>query len=366
VGLIAGPSYAGLVFGLGLVQFLGVIGVERRIPVPDPALGLLAIVFAAMSWASVVWAIDPAHSRGAALQVTLISAGCLVFLAATPLPDATATNRLFLVLTAATVLGAAIIVTDWVLGDRFESLVMHRPAAGVATKYNRGIDYLVLIAWPQVAFAVWYRRWWQVALLAAALAAVLVVGLSLAGQAAALVGIIVLALAFRLPRAVLGLLAGGMTLFALAAPFGLRLLTTHRAVLAAYLKHSGFERLEIWDSATTHVLERPLLGWGIGNAEAIPSALLQSSHGVYPHNQWIELWVETGAIGAALGLAFALLILRRISRVAAPVRPFACAVFAAAVVISYVNFEVTTDSWWAALAASAWLFAALDHRMRVR
>jgi O-antigen ligase len=84
---------------------------------------------------------------------------------------------------------------------------------------------------------------------------------------------------------------------------------------------------------------------------------------LYPHNQWLELWVETGALGAAAGLAFALLLLRRISRLAAPLRPFACAMFVSAVVISNVNFEVTTDSWWAALAASCWLLAVVQRRV---
>jgi exopolysaccharide production protein ExoQ len=364
LGLVAGPSYAALVFGLGFVQLLSVICIERRAPVADPPLAVLAVAFAALSWASVAWAIDPAHSRGAALQVTVIFAGVLVFLAATPSPDEKAADRLFLVLAAATVLGAAIIATDWLIGGRFQSLLMHRPAPDAATKYNRGIDYLVLIAWPQLAFAVWRRRWRQVAVVAAALAVVLAVGVSLAGQAAALVGIVVLALAIWLPRTATCLLTAGMAALALGAPPGLRLLTTHRADLAAYLKGSGFERLEIWDPMTARVLERPLLGWGIGDADAIPHAYLHNGHGVYPHNQWLELWVETGAIGAAIGLALALLTLRRISRLAPPIRPYAHAAFASAVVVSCVNFEVTTDSWWAALAASAWLFAALDQRIR--
>jgi exopolysaccharide production protein ExoQ len=364
LGLVAGPSYAALVFGLGFVQLLGVICIARRLPVVDPALALLAVALVAMSWASVAWAIDPAHSRGAALQVTVIFAGVLVFLAATPLPDEKASDRLFLVLAAATVLGAAIIALDWSTGDRFQSLVMHRPGTDAATKYNRGIDYLVLIAWPQLAFAVWRRRWRQVVVVAASLVAVLVVGVSLAGQAAALAGIVVFALAIWLPRTATGLLAAGTVALAMGAPLGLRLLAIHRADLAAYLKGSGFERLEIWDPMTAHVLERPFLGWGIGDADTMPDAFLHNGHGVYPHNQWLELWVETGAIGAIIGLALALLTLRRIGRLAPPIRPYALAAFAAAVVISCVNFEVTTDSWWAALAASAWLFAALNHRIR--
>ncbi|HLB99314.1 MAG TPA: hypothetical protein VJK90_16690, partial [Acetobacteraceae bacterium] len=79
----------------------------------------------------------------------------------------------------------------------------------------------------------------------------------------------------------------------------------------------------------------------------------------YPHNQWLELWVELGVPGAALGLAFALLLLHRIRRLPEPLRPFAYAAFAAAMSFASVEYEVVTDSWWCALAASAVLFAIL-------
>ena len=82
---------------------------------------------------------------------------------------------------------------------------------------------------------------------------------------------------------------------------------------------------------------------------------------IYAHDQWLELWVETGAFGAILGLGFSLLVLGRIRRMSVVVRPFAYAAFGAGVLISCVNFEVMTDSWWAAIAASGFLFATLEH-----
>jgi len=61
-----------------------------------------------------------------------------------------------------------------------------------------------------------------------------------------------------------------------------------------------------------------------------------------------------------LALALALLALARIRRSLTPeVQPFGHAAFASALTISLANFEITTDSWWAALVASAYLFAAL-------
>jgi hypothetical protein len=37
------------------------------------------------------------------------------------------------------------------------------------------------------------------------------------------------------------------------------------------------------------------------------------------------------------------------------IAPFACAAFAAAAAVSASSFELTTDSWWAALALTATL-----------
>jgi exopolysaccharide production protein ExoQ len=152
-------------------------------------------------------------------------------------------------------------------------------------------------------------------------------------------------------------------------PFVLRMLARHRTELASYVKFSALARMEIWDFMTTRVLERPLPGWGFGVAGELPITPAESSHyvalhdhSIYPHNQWLELWVETGAASAAIGLGFVLLVLLRVRHLTATVRPFAYATIASALAISFVNFEVKTDSWWAAMTAGAWLLIAADSR----
>ena len=374
VGLVAGPSYAALIFGFAAVQLTYGIAIERRSPTAaiDPALCLLAAVFATLCWVSVSWAIDPARSLRAALEITAIFAGAIALLAGPPLDEAI-TDQVFRTLFIATMLGAAIIAADSLLGHRLQPLIAGHPGPGMITKYNRGIDYLVLIVWPQLAFAAWRRRWRDIVLLAICVAVILAIGVSLAGRVAALTGIVVLALAFWLPRAVAPILASSTLAFAATLPFGLRMLAEHRATLAPYLKPSGLDRLEIWDYTTARVFEHPLLGWGIAASKALPitqaeisSFVLRHDRGTYPHNQWLELWIETGAVGAAIGLAFALLVVSRIQRLAAPTRPFAYAAFASAATVSCVNYELFTDSWWAALAATAYLLAMFDHRIARR
>lgn len=365
LGLIAGPSYAALIFGLAVVQLIYFVSVRRKLPTLDRELSLVAVAFAALCWVSVAWSIAPARSLSGALQITAIFTGGLVFLSLPPPTDG-ATQRLFRVLLVATLLGAVVIAADRLLGYRLEAIVAGRPGRDASIKYNRGIDYLVLLAWPQFAFATWHRRRRHTLLLAVGMIVILAAGLSLTGQMAAFAGLVVLAAAFAAPQAVLLTLAGGTVLLAAGVPFALRLLASHRTALVPYVKLSGLQRLEIWDYMTAHVLQRPLLGWGIAAANAVPITrdelshyVIQHNQGIYPHDQWLELWVETGALGAVIGLVFALLVVRRIQRLASPIRPFACAAFASAVTISCLNFEVTTDSWWAALAASAFLFATI-------
>jgi O-antigen ligase len=252
------------------------------------------------------------------------------------------------------------------LGYPLESLVSTKPGVHAATKYNRGFDYLVLIAWPLLAHAWWRRRWWAVCALGLAMAVMLAATQSLAARVAVAAGVVVLVLAWAAPRLIAILLVWGMAVLVAALPAALRLLAARRTELTRVLKPSGVNRLEIWDYMTARVFEHPLRGWGLLSAKYLPihpdelaRYVYTDARGIYPHNQWLELWVELGALGAALGLVFAVLLLRRIRRLPGSLRPFAYAAFAAAMTIASVNYEVVTDSWWCALAASAVLFSIL-------
>jgi exopolysaccharide production protein ExoQ len=366
VGLVAGPSYAVLVFGFGLTH--AVLGVmQRQWPPIDRQLGLLALAFMVLCWASVEWSVDPTRSAMAALQVTAVLAGALLALAA-PLPRAGTPERLFRVMVIATAVGCTIIVVDTALDFTLQQHLLDRPPPLVGTKYNRGMDHLALIVWPVLGYLTYRRDSKRAVLIGVPLAAAVAVTMSLAAKAAIIVGLLVLLGALWLPRLAPPLLSASMLMIAAATPLGLHMLAEQRAALAPYLKISGLHRLEIWDHVTTHLFARPLLGWGIASSTELPMPpdelhhyVILNGNNIYAHDQWLELWVETGALGAILGLGLSLLVLHRIRRISAVIRPFAYAAFSAAVLISCVNFEVTTDSWWAAVAASGFLFATLQH-----
>ncbi len=368
LGLAAGPSYSSMIIGLAVVQLLSGLAAARGVPSIDWPLAGIAALFLVLCWASVAWSIDQRESARAALGLTGVLAALLVFRAGRY--GRTAVETLFHVLLIATLLGILLAWLDIWLGYPLESAISTKPGVHAATKYNRGFDYLVLIVWPLLAHVWWRRRWWAVGALGLAMAVMLAVTPSLAARVAVAAGLAVLLLAWAAPRLVALGLAWGVAAFVAALPAALRLLADRRAALARFLKPSGVARLEIWDYMTARVFEHPIRGWGLRTATDLPirpdelaGYLYTDARGIYPHNQWLELWVELGALGAALGLVFALLLLVRIRRLPQAVRPFAYAAFASAMIVASVNYEVVTDSWWCALAASAALFGMLDRLM---
>jgi O-antigen ligase len=228
------------------------------------------------------------------------------------------------------------------------------------TKYNRGEDYLTLLLWPLLAFWMLQARYGRALLVAGAVCVAASVGLSTTARVTLPAGFCVLLAAWLAPRFTMRLLIGGSVAMTLSLPFVLRALAADRWVMWTNLKQSALHRLEIWDYMTARVFERPWFGWGFSTAKRVPirpaeqrAFVYVDPQGVYPHNQLLQLWLEMGVAGVAVGLAFVLLVLRRIDRLPPRLYPFGCAAFAAAAAVSASSFELTTDSWWAALALTA-------------
>ncbi len=358
LGLVSGPLYAPLVFGPGCALALAAALRTGRFPAVDRPLAALALAFATLSWVGTVWSIVPAHTAAAAGQITLILTAALAVLALPP-PEAAVCRAVLRPLPWAIALGVGVLCLDRAAHHNWDSW-FHADI----TKYSRGLDYLVLLAWPLLAHAVAERDQRRALALGLLMAVAVSVGVSTTGNLALVAGAGVLILAALLPAAAPAALFGLLAALVATLPFILRAFAGYREALAPYLKSSGFHRLEIWDYMSARILEQPLLGWGLLSAKSVPirPEELAAYHyvdasGIYPHNQWLELWLETGAAGAALALGFVALVLWRIRRtLPAGMQPFAYAACGSALTISWLNFEITTDSWWAALTASALLF----------
>ncbi|MDE2516875.1 MAG: hypothetical protein KGL12_12675, partial [Rhodospirillales bacterium] len=156
LGLFAGPAYAALLIGLGLLRLARALaGPGGRLGAPDRGLALFVAAFLLLCWASPLWSIVPATSLRGAAQASLILLPLLVLLCPWPAAEAAA-PRLLAVIGIAIPIGAVLASLDLLTGLHVQALIVHRPPIDALTKYNRGLDYLSLIVWP-VAGALWRR-----------------------------------------------------------------------------------------------------------------------------------------------------------------------------------------------------------------
>lgn len=357
-GLLVGPVYASLAWSLAALGAV-FIAIGRK-PVPDLALGGLAAAFCVLCGASALWSIAPLRSLAATGQLAVILAASLVLLAERSISPASA-SRAFGAMTLALCAGVAIMAADAALHFPLQRHLAPRELFP-GTKYNRGEDYLTLLVWPMLAFWLLQRRFARALLVAGAVLVPVAIGHSTTARVTLPLGMLTLLAAWQAPKMVMRVLTWGGVAAAATLPILLHMLAADRLLFWRRLKQSGLHRLEIWDYMTSRVAERPLFGWGFATAKLVPiraaemrSYVWVDPHGVYPHNQVLQLWLETGLAGAVFGIVFVLLVLRRIARVPPRIAPFACAAFAAAAAVSASSFELTTDSWWAALALTAML-----------
>lgn len=131
-------------------------------------------------------------------------------------------------------------------------------------------------------------------------------------------------------------------------------------------------RLAIWAEAVKVIEAHPVYGAGLGALRTMRDPITE---GVFtgqlhmpnhPHNMALQLWAETGAVGAALlsaaivAAAFRLPSPRDIGRSAIHVAGLA----GGAAVIAFVSFDLWNQDWWAAAGILAFLAAAAPRAVR--
>lgn len=110
------------------------------------------------------------------------------------------------------------------------------------------------------------------------------------------------------------------------------------------------QRLNIWAFAADQTVEHALRGWGIDASRTFGPAIP-----LHTHNAALQLWLELGAFGAAMGAAFFAWILYRILGWTENDRrdgAMAAGALVSYLVIGGVSFGVWQE-WWLALGAMA-------------
>ncbi|WBV41734.1 O-antigen ligase family protein [Pseudoroseomonas cervicalis] len=324
---------------LGLVTLAACIALARwrqgRWPVPRGAALAAGLALAAWAGLSTLWAPEPARSakEAASLAVILLLAAA----AGTALrrePEAER-RRLAQALLAGLGLGLAAALFDHASGSALRAAV--RGLKEIPPQLTFGLKPAVSVMallLPLLASGPWPRARRALLLLAGGVLLLLLPGDT--AKLAALAGLAVALLALAWPRGGRGLglaLGAGMAAVLLAAPLALGPALQRVGPVVERLPPSAIHRLVIWQFGLERAAEKPLLGWGMESARALPGAddapdpARLAALGVrspalldwfaaphltvmplHPHNGPLQIRLELGWIGTALAaLALALL-----------------------------------------------------------
>jgi O-antigen ligase len=175
------------------------------------------------------------------------------------------------------------------------------------------------------------------------------------------VGVVVFFLTPRAPRIALFAITCGLAAWVLAAPFATPLLLSDQRLIDG-LPASWQERASIWRFACEQILREPWLGYGIDSARAAGERIP-----LHPHSASIQLWYETGAIGALLAAAtliaagFALVRAFAQDRIAAAA---AAATFASLGIVANISYGAWQEWWVATVFVAAALVAAAPEALK--
>ena len=376
---------------LALVAVCGMVFLlVRRVPCHWPlsrSVVLLVVCFLVWGMLSAAWEETSGLALHKAVQLTLLCAGgfvALAFARVTPAPE----GRGWGALTAGVFVALGFIVFErlsgCLLGGWIDILRGQDTAICVLPRYKSAVTILAIIL-PMLTLALCSRRTIRACGIAATLF-LLVVGCavltsSYSAVTALVAGVLAFVLVILWPRVGTWVVAVTLATPILLAPvIASKLPTPFEAYeISDRIPSSFTHRLLIWHFVTDHIVERPVLGWGLDAARELPGGdgmgtikfrvgdnhppllLQQQLLPLHPHNLGLQVWLETGGIGALVFsgvLVLAVLAsVRGGSRVSKAVQ---VATFAAIVAVALSAYGAW-QSWW---LSSLWLIVAFAMRMK--
>ena len=363
LGAFTGGVWAMLGIGGAVLLFLGVWVADKKMPLPHKKFAFFVLTALWVLGAELSLSSNVGLSIKAWLHLASIFLPLLLLMS--PRVQAIAFSRSCLPAVAmAMSIGAIALGLELYTGVPF--LYARKGSKAALSEYNRGMAHMTLLAFPLVAglWACGSKNMAVVLVLILLFPAGLTV--SHTARLALIVGMVCTAVAFYRPVLTQCGLAAAAFVFAGWPFYAQRLFSTYHE-LVAQLPDSWLHRIEIWDFLSYRIAERPIWGWGLGTTHTLDYT---QPHGElyrfavqaapHAHNFIVQLWVETGLPGLALGLAFLMLVLRRAGTLHPSLRPFALGGIAAAVTVCLFGFNFWTDALWAAMALSAFVFGMLQ------
>jgi len=334
---------------------------------PRAGIALFAI---AILWAgaSSLWALQPDLVWRLWISITVSAIGGLALIAVADTLPIVERERVGRFLVIGLVIALTVLTIEAIpryLGLRptpQQWIITHLARRFNPSSLNRASTLIALVAWIGAATLARRYGWPRACLLPAWAALVAPAFESLAAVVASMV-----AAGAALLVAYAGQTTRRLAIASVVVGFTLMPLIPHWQVFYRYFANrtrdgSVWHRTEIWSFVADRIAERPLLGWGLNAARAVPGGKELFEPGVeklplHPHNAVLQLWLELGAVGAAIGGAIAILILYAATSPAHArgTRIGMTAAAAAALTIAATAYGLWQGWWMAAL----WLVAAL-------
>ena len=331
---------------------------------PSPPLLVSVLAGALVAWCALtlIWDIQPPDGARKLTDLVPVLGALLAYLGLARLADDDQKRRFSLALVGGVAVGLILLCIETgfdfpifraIFGNDDPRLI-----DGVQAK--RATDALPLAVWPAALALVRLGKVWF---------GVVLVGVFSGACAVLTASSATLGMAVSLAILVLGVISVVWTRRLLAALMILAFALVIPTSIYAYregastshmVKNSGRHRMEIWDFAARKTLDRPLFGHGFNSSRFVPNdgevsqflGIGKPIIPLHPHNGYLQIWLELGAVGVAIVIALLLTMLNGIRRW--PVLParFALAGYGAALVVAGLAFGIWQTWWMATLAFS--------------
>ncbi|HEV7372045.1 O-antigen ligase family protein [Arenibaculum sp.] len=334
---------------------------------PPPVAVAWIAAFAALivvSAMSTTWAPDPDKGRDQAVQFLLLftPALALASVAATlqPVPGR---FRLLPVTFAA---GGLLLLFDLLAGLPLYNLARGQVAFdGNPNDLNRNMVVLAAVVWP-AAMVLWTTgRPLAATMLPLGLAVPVMLGESQSAQLGLIAGVAALALA-AVGREWTRRAFGAVTVLVFLGVVPAAMWLHDKGMALDLLPPSARHRLDIWHFTAGHILEKPLFGWGLEASRELGQGTVSTvveGEGalmpLHPHNAFLQIWLELGAVGVASVLVILLLALRGIGRMPEATHPPVLAAYAAGMAMVSISYGIWQSWWLATLLLTAALIVAV-------
>ncbi|MGQ0663076.1 MAG: O-antigen ligase family protein [Pseudomonadota bacterium] len=364
VGVLA-PNGATVLLALAALAALIAVPPRTLAAGAPRAVAVALFGLLALGLLSALWSLDPAKSLYKAGQMALLFAlGLALWGAARTMPS-DRRQGVGQALAAGLVVALALLVFEYATQGMIYHLVHPDAASFPLQAYNRGATVAAILLWP-AAYAV-HGRFGRLAAAVLILAVLAVVAnfKSDAATLAVVLGLAVGAAAATWPRvapAALAACVAAIVLFAPLAPGAIRAVPGVTEFLRAAAP-SAYHRVMIWEFARDRIAERPLLGWGLDAARALPGGHADADGQgeilpLHPHSAALQWRVELGLPAALLGAFLFAWPVARLPR-HLPDRWVLAAASAAAVsmaCVALLSYGIW-QSWWIAVL---WIAASLS------